>query len=68
VRRLGLREESVVLNIDRYGNTSAASIPLALADAEADGRLREGSLVLLTGVGAGMTFGSALLRWGAEGA
>jgi 3-oxoacyl-[acyl-carrier-protein] synthase III len=68
VRRLGLREDSLLLNIERYGNTSAASIPIALSDAENQGRLNDGSLVLLTGVGAGMTFGSVLLQWGANAA
>jgi 3-oxoacyl-[acyl-carrier-protein] synthase-3 len=53
----------VVINVDRYGNTSSGSIPLALADAQADGRLRQGSLVLMTGMGAGLTWGSALMRW-----
>ena len=67
-RRLGLSPEKVILNIDRYGNTSAASIPLALADALAEGRLEEGAVVLLTGVGAGYTWGSALLRWDSEAA
>ena len=50
--------------IDRYGNTSAASIPLVLAEAADDGRLTEGDLVLVSGFGAGLTWGSALLRWG----
>jgi 3-oxoacyl-[acyl-carrier-protein] synthase-3 len=54
------------VNIDRYGNTSAASIPLALAEAAEDGRLRAGDLVLLSGFGAGMTWGSALIRWGTD--
>jgi 3-oxoacyl-[acyl-carrier-protein] synthase-3 len=62
-KRLGVPSEKVVVNVDRYGNTSSGSIPLALADAEADGRLRPGSLVLMTGMGAGLTWGSALMRW-----
>ena len=62
-RRLGIPPEKVVVDIDRYGNTSSASIPLALADAQADGRLEEGATVLLSAVGAGLTWGSALLRW-----
>jgi 3-oxoacyl-[acyl-carrier-protein] synthase-3 len=62
--RLGIAKERTIVNIDRYGNTSAASIPLALAEAAEDGRVREGDLVLLSGFGAGMTWGSALLRWG----
>jgi 3-oxoacyl-[acyl-carrier-protein] synthase-3 len=52
-----------VVVIDRYGNTSAASIPLALADALDIGRLRDGHHVLLTGFGGGMTWGSVVLRW-----
>ena len=62
-RKLGIPEEKVVVNVDRYGNTSSGSIPLALADAAADGRLREGELVLMTGMGAGLTWGSALMEW-----
>ena len=65
-RKLGIPSERVVINVDRYGNTSSGSIPLALADAEADGRLRAGSLVLMTGMGAGLTWGSALIRWTKE--
>jgi 3-oxoacyl-[acyl-carrier-protein] synthase III len=61
--KLGVPRDRMVVNVDRYGNTSSGSIPLALADAQADGRLREGSLVLMTGMGAGLTWGSALLRW-----
>ena len=63
VARLGIPEERVVMNVDRYGNTSSASIPLALADAVGDGRVEQGSLVLMTGMGAGLTWGSALMRW-----
>jgi len=62
--RLGIPRERTIVNIERYGNTSAASIPLALAEAAEDGRLRAGDLVLLSGFGAGMTWGSALIRWG----
>jgi 3-oxoacyl-[acyl-carrier-protein] synthase III len=62
-RKLGVPSERVVINVDRYGNTSSGSIPLALADAAADGRLRPGALVLMTGMGAGLTWGSALMRW-----
>jgi 3-oxoacyl-[acyl-carrier-protein] synthase III len=61
--RLGLRKESVVVNIDRYGNTTAGTIPLAMGTAIEEGRLKKGSLVLLASVGAGFTIGSALLRW-----
>jgi len=62
-KRLGVPSEKVVVNVDRYGNTSSGSIPLALADAEKDGLLQPGSLVLMTGMGAGLTWGSALIRW-----
>ena len=61
--RLGLDSSKVVINIDRYGNTTAATIPLALADALADGRLAKGDRVLLAAVGAGFTVGAVLLRW-----
>jgi 3-oxoacyl-[acyl-carrier-protein] synthase-3 len=67
VRKLGVAEEKVVVNVDRYGNTSSGSIPLALADARADGRLRGGQLVLMTGMGAGLTWGSALMEWTENG-
>jgi 3-oxoacyl-[acyl-carrier-protein] synthase-3 len=66
-RKLGIPEEKVVVNVDRYGNTSSGSIPLALADAEREGRLAEGSTVLMTGMGAGLTWGSALMEWTANG-
>jgi 3-oxoacyl-[acyl-carrier-protein] synthase-3 len=62
-RKLGIDMSRTVVNIDRYGNTSAASIPLALAEAVDDGRVKPGDLVLLSGFGAGMTWASALLRW-----
>jgi 3-oxoacyl-[acyl-carrier-protein] synthase-3 len=62
--RLGIAADRTIVNIDRYGNTSAASIPLALAEAADDGRLRDGDLVLMSGFGAGMTWASALLQWG----
>ncbi|MEX2298716.1 MAG: beta-ketoacyl-ACP synthase III, partial [Dongiaceae bacterium] len=62
-QRLGLPEEKVVITIDRHANTSAASIPLALAEAAADGRLKPGHLVLMEAMGGGFTWGSALLRW-----
>jgi 3-oxoacyl-[acyl-carrier-protein] synthase-3 len=65
-KKLGVPSERVVINVDRYGNTSSGSIPLALADAAADGRLRPGKLVLMTGMGAGLTWGSALIRWTAD--
>jgi 3-oxoacyl-[acyl-carrier-protein] synthase III len=65
--KLGIPEDRIVVNVDKYGNTSSGSIPLALADAEADGRLQPGSRVLMTGMGAGLTWGSALMEWTANG-
>ena len=62
-RRLGIPQEKVLVNIDRYGNTSTASIPLALDEALRDNRLREGDLVVLTGFGAGVTYGANVIRW-----
>jgi 3-oxoacyl-[acyl-carrier-protein] synthase III len=63
VEKLGIPDDRVVVNVDRYGNTSSGSIPLALADAVAEGRLNGGELVLMTGMGAGLTWGSALMEW-----
>ena len=62
-QRLGLDDSKVLVNIDRYGNTTAATIPLGLRDAVEEGRLRQGDLVLLVAVGAGYTTGGMLLRW-----
>jgi 3-oxoacyl-[acyl-carrier-protein] synthase-3 len=62
--RLGLPEEKVVINIERFGNTTAATIPLALNDAVNDGRIKKGDRVLLASVGAGFTVGAVLMRWG----
>jgi 3-oxoacyl-[acyl-carrier-protein] synthase-3 len=61
--RLGLPDERIVLNIGKYGNTTAGTIPLALVDALEDGRLKKGNLVMLLAVGAGYTSGGILLRW-----
>ena len=61
--RLGLRPESVIVNIERYGNTTAGTIPLAMGTAIEQGKLKKGSLVLLASVGAGFTVGATLLRW-----
>jgi 3-oxoacyl-[acyl-carrier-protein] synthase-3 len=61
--RLGLRPESVVVNIERYGNTTAGTIPLAMHTAVEEGKLKKGSLVMLASVGAGFTVGATLLRW-----
>jgi 3-oxoacyl-[acyl-carrier-protein] synthase III len=62
--KLGLDPAKVIINIDRFGNTTAATIPLALNDAVCSGRLKRGDLVLLASVGAGFTVGAVLLRWG----
>ena len=62
-RRLNLPQDRVVYTVDRHANTSAASIPLALDEAVADGRIQTGDLVLLEGMGGGFTWGSALIRW-----
>jgi 3-oxoacyl-[acyl-carrier-protein] synthase III len=64
-QRLGIPEERTAVVIDRYGNTSSASIPLALDHVVQAGRVRDGDLLLLTGFGGGMTWASAVLRWGA---
>lgn len=61
--RLGLRQESVIINIDRFGNTTAGTIPLAMETARQEGRLKKGDLVMLASVGAGFTVGATLLRW-----
>ena len=65
--RLGLGPDKVIINLEKYGNTTAGTIPLALADARAEGRLKKGDLVLLASVGAGFTVGSVLLRWNLDG-
>ena len=61
--KLGTSHDHVVLTVDRHGNTSAASIPLALAEAHKDGRIKPGQLVLVEAMGGGFTWGSALIRW-----
>ena len=65
--KLGLRRDKVVINIDRFGNTTAGTIPLALHEAFEENRLKRGDLVLLASVGAGFTVGGVLLRWGLNG-
>jgi 3-oxoacyl-[acyl-carrier-protein] synthase-3 len=62
--RLKIPMDRTIVNLDRYGNTSAASIPLAITEAADEGRITDGDLVLLSGFGAGMTWGSVVLRWG----
>ncbi len=66
VRRLGIDQDKVMVNIDRYGNTSAASIPLALYDALEEGRLRSGDHVVMVGFGAGLTWAALVLHWQPE--
>ena len=61
--KLGIAPEKIVKTVHMHGNTSAASIPLALDEAHRAGRIRRGDLVLLVAFGAGLTYGSALLRW-----
>jgi 3-oxoacyl-[acyl-carrier-protein] synthase-3 len=63
VKRIKLPMEKVLINVDRYGNTSAATIPTALDEAARDGRIKSGQTVLLDAFGAGLTYGSLLLRW-----
>ncbi|MDA0301405.1 MAG: hypothetical protein O2822_02660, partial [Chloroflexi bacterium] len=61
--RVGLPMERVYVNVDRYGNTSSATIPIALAEAEADGRLEPGDRVLLAAFGGGLSWGAMVLEW-----
>jgi 3-oxoacyl-[acyl-carrier-protein] synthase-3 len=61
--RLGIPKEKVIVNVDKYGNTSAASIPMALAEASREGRIHKGDLVLMVSFGGGFTWGGALMRW-----
>ncbi len=61
--RLGLRDDQVIINIDRYGNTVAATVPLATRDAIESGKLKKGDLVIFAAVGAGYTVGANLWRW-----
>ena len=61
--RLSMDPKNVIVNIDRYGNTTAATIPLAMETACQEGKLKKGDLVLLASVGAGFTSGATLLRW-----
>lgn len=63
MERLHLPSEKVVINVDKYANTSAASVPLALAEAAEEGRIKEGDTVLMVGFGGGLTWGSAVLKW-----
>ena len=63
LRKVDIPEEKIYLNLQRYGNTSAASVPMALHEAVEEGRIQEGSLVLLVAFGAGLTWGYNLVRW-----
>ncbi|MEK7825526.1 MAG: beta-ketoacyl-ACP synthase III, partial [Nitrospirota bacterium] len=63
VEKLEIRMDKVVMNLDRFGNTSAASIPMALDEAAREGRIREGNFILLEGFGGGLTWGSAMVKW-----
>ena len=62
-RRLGLADGKVIITIDRHANTSAASVPLALTEAVADGRIKRGDLLLMEAMGGGFTWGACLARW-----
>ena len=62
-RKLKLPTDKVVLTVDRHGNTSAASIPLALCEAVHDGRVKRGDLILMEAIGGGLTWGAAMVRW-----
>jgi 3-oxoacyl-[acyl-carrier-protein] synthase III len=65
-KKMGLTEDKVVINIEKYGNTTAATIPLAMSEAWEDGRMKEGDWVLLAAFGAGFTWGSVLLKWAVD--
>jgi 3-oxoacyl-[acyl-carrier-protein] synthase-3 len=64
--RLELKEEQVIVNLDKYGNTSTASIPIALSEALAEGKIKDNSLMAICGFGAGLTWGTAVIRWRAK--
>lgn len=66
IHRIGIPRDRVCTNLERYGNTSCASIPLCLTEAQAAGRLHQGDLVLLMGFGAGLTWGACLMEWGGD--
>jgi 3-oxoacyl-[acyl-carrier-protein] synthase-3 len=67
-RRMGLEAEKVMLNIDRYGNTTAATIPMCLSEYWESGKLRRGQRIVLSAFGAGYTWGSILVRWSMQNA
>jgi 3-oxoacyl-[acyl-carrier-protein] synthase-3 len=66
VRRIGISQDRVFLNLDKYGNTSSASIPIALCEADEQGRLRAGDTVVMVGFGAGLTWGAGVIQWAAH--
>ncbi|MEQ8173914.1 MAG: beta-ketoacyl-ACP synthase III [Syntrophomonadaceae bacterium] len=66
VRRMNIAPEKTLINIDKYGNMSAASIPVALAEAEREGRLKPGDVVMMIAFGAGLTYGGMIMRWGSD--
>ena len=68
VKRLGISPDKVVVNLDRYGNMSAASIPVALDEAVKSGRINFGDVLVMVGFGAGLTWGAAVLKWSKRGA
>lgn len=63
-KKIGVSPDKVITNIGKYGNTTAASIPLAMAEANEDGRIKEGDIVLIVAFGAGLTWGASVIRWG----
>ena len=63
IESMGIEREKFVVNLDRFGNTSAASIPIALTEALDDGRIVPGKLIMMLGFGAGLSWGSCLFRW-----
>lgn len=63
-KRLGIPFEKVIHNLDQYGNTSAASIPIALSEAVASGKVKKGDIIACSGFGAGLSWGSVIMRWG----
>jgi len=64
IKKFGFPKEKVYVNLQRYGNTSAASVPIALDEAKKDGKLREGNILVLSGFGAGLTYGANVIKWG----
>jgi 3-oxoacyl-[acyl-carrier-protein] synthase-3 len=67
VKRLGISPDKVVVNLDKYGNMSAASIPVALDEASRAGRLAEGDIIVMVGFGTGLTWGACVLKWTKRG-